>query len=448
MNTPLPEGTSLAAFIAEKQAAGKRVFTTSRSGIITHQRCPRRRYLGYHYKGTGIVRVKLAAPLATGGYTHVALAELLRGRSAEDAAGLAMEQYQQECSVRGLDLESTENVSQVAAEQIALVEAFTHLASRRVIPQLMEEYEIMEVEREEWFVLYEDNQLVLVLEARADALLRERSQYKPVEYAAVVGGNTGEMAEVGESDLYVLSWKTAATWDRRKAKEARVDMQGLSEAYAVELRVGEPVLGTKMVHLIKGKRKEYPDDSGNYIQSSPFVHAWMSGAGPTPQFAWTYSWQDPDQVNDWGKPVQHRLGKGWRHCFIPDVMPISEWVQMLDEGRVQLEAGDCLAKQFISPMPEPRSPEQKQSWLRQVETQELAIAGFVEALDNYDPADDVAEFLDAMFPQYTHSCNYPTQCAFWDLCHGNEEVENPMTLFQIRAPHHPGESMLSGSDEL
>lgn len=446
MTPTLPTGASLADFVREKQAAGKRVFTTSRSAAITHQRCPRRRYLGYHYEGSGITRAKLYAPLATGGYTHVALAELLKGRSSEDAAGVASELYQADCSARGLELEKTEDQSQVAAEQIGLVHAFTHLAARRVIPQLLEEYEILDVEREEWFVLYEDGSMCLIMEARCDALLREKAQPMSAfekEHITIVPG--GRMDFNG--DLYVLSWKTAASWDRRKAKDAKVDMQGLSEAYAVELRVGEPVIGTKMVHLLKGKRKEYPDDSGHYIQSSPFVHAWMNGAGPTPQFAWTYSWTDPDQVNDWGKPLSHRLGKGWKHVFIPDVMPIAEWVQMLDEGAVQPEAGDALAKQFISPMPEPRSPQQKQAWLRQIEAQEIAIASYVSALADDTIAEDRETMLDTLFPQFTHSCNYPTQCSFWELCWTSEDVDNPITLYQIRQAHHPGEQMLTGDDQ-
>lgn len=455
--TSLPAGASLAAFIAEKRGQGKRVFTTSRSAAITHQRCPRRRYLGYHYEGTGITKTKLATPLATGGYTHVALAELLKGKDAFDACGLAAEQYEAECTARGLDLESTENQTQVMIEQRSLVVAFTHLAARRVIPQLLEEYEIVDVEREEWFVLYEDGQLVVVMEARSDGLLREKT-------AQVCDGGVGRKpVELSSSgDLYVLSWKTAASWDRRKAREAKTDMQGLSEAYAIELRVGEPVMGTKMVHLLKGKRKEYPEGSGNYIQSSPLVHAWMNSAGPTPQFAWTFNWSDPDQVNDWGKPVQHRLGKGWKHVFIPDVMPVAEWVQMLDEGVVQPEAGDALDRQFVAPMPEPRSPEQKKNWLEQIEAQEVHIVDFLQQLEAPPPhihgagvTDDVRAsyneqhhegLMNAMFPQFTHSCNYPGHCSFWELCWSSEEVDNPITLYQIREPHHPGEQMIMGDD--
>lgn len=436
--SPLPSGVSLQDFIREKQAEGKRVFTTSRSQIITHQRCPRRRFKAYHEQGLGITKIKLAPPLATGGYAHQGWALLLKGHSAEEAAGYAAEKYREEMSVRGLDLDPTEDQLMVAAEQSALVEAFIHLAARRVIPQLLQEYEILDVEREEWFVLYEDQRVCLVLEARCDGLLRERN-------AVVMMANNQTLPVLG--DLYVLSWKTLASWDKRTRKEAKTDMQGLSEAYAVELRVQEPVLGAKMVHFLKGKRKEWPDDSGRYIQSSPFVHAWMNSTGPRPEFAWAYSWSDPNDVNEWGRPVNHRLGKGWKHCFIPDVMSVAEWVQMLDEGAVQPEIGrDALEAQYISPMPEPRSPAQKQHWLNQIETQEMSITTFLESLEHADAEDTVEEMLDSYFPQFTHSCNYPGECSFWNLCHTSEEVANPESLYQIRQPHHPGETLLSSED--
>lgn len=448
MPSTLPSGASLQEFIRERQFQGKRVFTTSRSAVITHQRCPRRRYLGYHYEGKGITKQKLSAPLATGGYTHIGLASLLKGSSVEEACGLAVDKYTEELATRGLDLEANEDQAMVAAEQVALTEAFIHLAHRRVIPQLLEDYHLIDVEREEWFVLYEDAKMCLILEARCDGLLREKPSAAPAQWRA------DEIATGALGDLYVLSWKTLASWGRRQRLDAKTDMQGLSEAYAVELRVDEPVLGSKMIHFLKGKRKEYPEDSGRYIQGSPFVHAWMNATGPTPQFAWTYFWSSPDDINEWGRPVNHRLGKGWKHCFIPDVMPIAEWIQMLDEGQVQKEIEqDALAKQFISPMPEPRSPQQKQRWLRQIETQEMALTTYLEALESAKRLEsakleelDIEELLDSYFPQYSHSCNYPTECTFWHLCHTSEEVDNPMSLYQIRQPHHPGESLISGED--
>jgi len=246
-------------------------------------------------------------------------------------------------------------------------------------------------------------------------------------------------------DIYILSWKTTRTWDDRKLDDAKTNMQGLSEAYAVELRTGQHIMGAKMVHFLTGRRSESPKGSGRWISGSPLVHAWMNASGPTPQFAWSYYWTDPDQVSDFGKPVEHRLGKGWKSVFIPDIMPVPEWVDMLASGTVQPEAGDCLGEQFVTPMPEPRSPQQRHNWLVQLENQEVAVAEYADQLAHADPA-QVDELLNYMFPQYTHSCNYPGECEFWHLCWGGEDVDNPISLYQIRQPNHPGEGMI-GEEE-
>jgi len=443
--TSLPAGASLADFIHDRQASGRRVVTVSRSEMITHKGCQRRHYYEKVYGGRGIVKIKLDAPLATGGYVHVGLAELLKGHSATDAAWMATQLYMAECEARGMQVEKTEDMGQVVREQIGLTEAIIHLCARRTLPRLLEDYEVVDVEREEWFVLYEDSKLTIIMEARCDGLLRTRQTRK-------IGGAYSEKsfpvaAELTTGDLYVLSWKTASRWDSRAAKEAKVDMQGLSEAYAVELRVGEPVMGAQMCYFIKGQRKEYPQDSGQYIQSSPFVHAWMNGSGPTPQFAWTYTWDDPELVNDWGKPVGHRLGKGWRHCFIPDHMPVPEWIQMLDEGHVQPEAGDCLESQFVMPMPEARTPAQRFHWLRQAEAHALEIAASSAAIAGAQDQEDLEYLLDVVARQTERACNYPRACTFWELCWGGEDVENPITLYQIRDPNHPGDALIYGVEE-
>src|SRR5215467_11758074 len=97
----LPAGASLIDFITEKQTH-KRVFVISRSALITHKGCARRYYYEKLYNGKGIVKIKLDAPLATGGYTHVGEAELLKGHSAVDAAWMATQLYQAECDARGM----------------------------------------------------------------------------------------------------------------------------------------------------------------------------------------------------------------------------------------------------------------------------------------------------------------------------------------------------------
>ncbi len=460
---PLPEGSpDLSAFVKGALALGKRVYFTSRSQIIAHQRCPRFRWWSTVYGGRGITRKRLDVPLSTGGFTHTGLALLLAGHSPEDTIGTVRESYMEEVEKRGLQLEQGERQEQAATEQLALMEAFVWLTHYRVLPELRAEYEIVEIERDEWFVLYEDAGSVIIVETRADALLREKAS------SAFIGGirafnslgnviaGTEQVQQLSPDvthpgDLYILSWKTAAVWDRRKAREAKIDMQGLSEAYPIELRLNEPVIGVKMVHLLKGKRQEDDWNPGTWLQRSPLIRAWLNVSGPVPQWAWAFSWKDPLEVNArTGRPVGHKLGKDWRLVFIPDHMPIREWMDMLNANAVQPDAGDCLAAQFISPLPEPRSDLQKRNWLQQTETQEIGIAQFIEELkmvpaDSEDGEGD--RMLNAYFPKYTHSCNYPKECQFWALCHGGETVEgeeltDPLSLFQVRTPHHPGEGLI------
>ena len=438
----------LSAFVTACLAAGKRVYFTNRSSIIAHQRCPRYRWWSTVYGGRGIAKKRLDVPLSTGGFTHQALALLMEGKSPDESIGVVRSSYMEEVAKRGLALEMSERQEMVAAEQLALMEAFTWLAHMKVLPELRAEYEIVDLEREEWFVLYEDSKSVIIVETRADGLLRERHQAvtnpPTPDYQAVAGQASG----LG-GDLYLLSWKTAAVWDRRKAREAKVDMQGLSEAYPVELRLNEPILGVKMVHFLKGRRLEDDWNPGTWLQRSPLIRAWMNASGPVPEWAWTYAWKDTEEVNDrTGRPVSHKLGKGWRLVFIPDHMPIKEWMQMLLAGVVQPNAGDCLEMQYIAPMPEPRSDLQKRNWLQQTETQEIGIAQFTEELRALSAdAEEGDRMLNAYFPMYTHSCNYPVECPYWYLCHGGESVEgeeetDPMSVFQTRTPHHPGEGLL------
>lgn len=432
----------LKRFIEYCVGRGKRVWFTNRSQIIAHQRCPRFRWWTYHYSGRGIVKKKLDVPLSTGGFTHMGLALLLSGRSADEAVGIVNDAYMAEVSARELDLERSEQQAMVAAEQMALCEAFLRLAALRVIPELLTEYEIVDVEREEWYVLYEDDRNVIVVETRPDALLRERA-------TSMQDVTQNSITQI-DGDLYLLSWKTKGNkWDSRAAREAKVDMQGLSESYPVELRMNQPVMGIKMVHLLKGSREEDEWNPGTWLQRSPLIRAFLNATGPTPEWAWAFNWKDPFKVNErTGKPVSHRLPKGYRLVFIPDHMPIKEWIDMLNAGTVQPDAGDCLQRQYISPMPELRSDAQKQELLHEIAAQESRI---IRSLDAVSSASAIESDLSTEFPKYRHSCNYPKKCPCWDLCHGaeypeEEGVSDPLTLYQIRTPHHPGEDLRLGEE--
>jgi len=281
---------------------------TDRSRIVTADRCKRRRFLEYHQDGTGIVPTKMPLPLAVGIAVHAGLAVLLQEKQEQITADATQAGYWSDVTIedhavaaalrefaqfsQSLEVDTTESAamqptpaadvfqSQVVAqarelgmdeaaiaglardpavarsefdrylqqEQAALVEGMVRAYARRRLRPLLEQFEVLEVEREgewklsEWeecvnchkeFVAGEglndchncgycdkDNGRIsreLWFMSRPDALLRERQS----------------------NELYLLSYKTTATWDARKARDIEHDMQGLSEGVEVERRLGE-----------------------------------------------------------------------------------------------------------------------------------------------------------------------------------------------------------------
>jgi hypothetical protein len=463
----------------EPSRATDAVRVTSRSAMIAFQRCPRMDYWGYEWNGTGLVPVKLVVPLATGGYVHTGLGAVtghaIGGRPLPDAQGIdyivadVLAKYDAEVERRGIQAEENEDIAYTIAEQRALTEALIRLAALRVIPEMLEDFEVLEVEREDAALLTPE----ILLQGRADALLRERAS----------------------GDLYVLSWKTTKQWDKRKDADARYDMQGISEAwlierrfaewahqivkyledpeqlqewrwsdghlevvrrldhevlgipawfpkYAANLDLGHPpqILGIKMVHLLKGRREESEAAPGRWEHKSPLIRGYVDPTGPEPKYAWSYYWTCsethpmrksqyyPDGRCPGGR--KHRLGDAYQPFYAWERMGVKEWIEMLAAGAVQPEAGDCLGKQHVSPMPYARSPTQREAWLTQAREQEEHVA----------LASRRQIRLDKDFPQYTHSCTYPGKCAYIPLCFESPELAaDPLAtgLYQIREPHHP-----------
>jgi hypothetical protein len=113
-------------------------------------------------------------------------------------------------------------------EQASLVEALVRAYARRRLRPLLEQFVVLEVEREgEWQMASwlpgwsmapeSEHSWQLWFMSRPDALLLERESQQ----------------------LYILSFKTAAQWDIRKERDAQHDMQGISEAIEPERRLAE-----------------------------------------------------------------------------------------------------------------------------------------------------------------------------------------------------------------
>jgi hypothetical protein len=383
-------------------------FLTSRSAIKEFHRCPRARYYQYHHLGTGIVPASHSIPLVVGSVVHVGLESLILGEDVEMAVSKTLTSYEEMLAGRGFEPDSDRtDTYYVYLEQKALVEALIRAFYFRGLPKFLEEYRIIRTEREVPLALTSE----VILETRSD----------------------GELENLGLGGTYILSWKTTNSYDRRKEKDNETDDQGLSE-WAALMQEHEDIAGVQMVYLKKGTRTEWPANSGLYYQNSSLVRPWMKDEIPAPRFAHSYEWED--------ETGSHRLGKGWRRVNIWEIMSIKEWIDLLESGRIQPEAGDYLTGVVIMPPPYSRKEDEIEDWVEQAGFQERKVAGALEnrrIMQTLDPDRfNERSWLNAQFPQHRRSCNYPTACSFKSLCFGPIQIDSALESgkFIKRTPHH------------
>lgn len=460
---------------------------SDRSRLMEYQRCPRSRYLGYQWGGTGIRRIRQSIPLATGQFVHVGLEDLLRQVMAmedqphahlrvdvERAVKAAVDGYQKEVQARGLDVELGEDGQAVADEQIALTEGLVraYVKAPTGLQALLSQYRIVEVEREDVWERFTEPDITF--QSRADALLQERSS----------------------GDLYVLSLKTAATNDWRKDNENRHDVQGLSEVAVIERRLrtwyenwqrnGSPkpssesgvkhqnwsdatcgifsaidspprIMGVQMVFLVKGQRRQ-AYDGGPYQTASHLLKGYYKEDVTDREYAWkselpcpgagmhvvAYTKKGPKLCE--GKKF-HKLGVDW-HQFDTwrgdGSMGVKEWIDMLASGTVQVEAGDPFGSVVWMPLPYFRQDQDMQDWVEQAQAQEqlVTIAAADVERTRVEAPQVLRRLLNISFPQYRRACDWPSACQFIPICFGDETgLTNPFGtgMFQARQPHHQAE---------
>jgi hypothetical protein len=289
-------------------------------------------------------------------------------------------------------------------EQAALVEGMVRAYARRRLRPLLEEFEVLEVEREgDWELAY------IKEEASWDALCTHCGQDYGKhcgddcqdEHGVAIGTHYERLAaEIrfmsrpdallrsrSDNSLYLLSYKTAAAWDVRKARDAEHDMQGLSEGVEVERRLGEwwtqvhqgdsfkaqlgfniptpmykflrglsappRILGIRYEYLLKGARYADKDLSARFglnvwAQRSHLIRAYHNDSMIAPESrttgsgfgnyagAWCWSY---DHLKDDGS-TSKLYYKTWRPRAVWESMPIRRWIDMLDTATMAMSAYD------------------------------------------------------------------------------------------------------------
>jgi hypothetical protein len=522
---------------------------TDRSRIETYQRCPRMRWLEYHEGpgGRGIVPTRKPLPLALGGSVHKGLefmlnwamesyatdGELGMPRTMEDeAVAAALADFATHRSALALDLaESTAIAAEVdpkdsgfdaqvlatardlgmapddptmqellgrqrnaAAEfddwlwreQGALVEGLVRAYARQRLGPLLEEFEVLEVEREGDWELAE--------------LREEVIQESPVYNVLVDGAEIRFMSRPdallrnrNDNSLYLLSYKTAATWDVRKARDAEHDMQGLSEGIEVERRLGEwwnelyhepeqhkmicnalgisaamykflvsipappRILGIRYEYLLKGYRAEDRDLSARFgirvwSQRSHLLTRYVATSTPARGVA-AYAVGDQCWSYDYHKEDGSTSKLSWQNWKRQSVWDggcgVKAWIDALDATAETMSAYDSttgaeprslgysgpaqslgftathpLDEVFPAPLTVYRQDDQLRDWIEQVEAQETRVVESVAAVEAANDEGERRHLLNKFFPMSRKSCSYPSECAMVRLCFGGEDIRH------------------------
>lgn len=438
---------------------------TSNSAYQTYMTCPRKRWWAYEALSKpeagvrGLERQRMSLPLSTGGWCHRVAQGLFVIASGGDMSGLWQElmaeahpvaadalnslpamptglsttQWIGECVIgygseahsRGLDLglqmdgslPEEKFVERTIEEQSALLEAFGWAFLRVRLPRLLEEYELVDVEREEYTLLSGD----VGLQSRCDAVLRRKS----------------------DGRLFIYNLKTSGNPDKRWKDSFEVDAQLMTETLAVERRLGERVYGVIIDGFDKGMRvemdfttfKERPKDGAEkwYGQRSRLIYGYKCEDIPgrptlydfegTTRKGWGKFavWQErfecSNQIADWGRS------------------PVAYWVNWLPVEQVE--------SVFITLPPIMRSDRAVESAVRQIVSTERRIRKDREQVERQEmviegPNDiSVIVDLDIAFPQSFKSCIYPSRCSYFEICHGSAGDDPQSNGFQPRTSNHP-----------
>ena len=386
------------------------VFSTSAAKAYLD--CPRKRWLQYHApNGTatgGLERTVMSVALSTGIYVHNGLASLLQENALEDVIDNVLADYYEECHARRLEVEAGSEWTYTMDEQAALIEAQLRGAAIVLLPRLLADYDVIDIEREETVQMAS----TITFMSRADAVLRRKT----------------------DKALFVLNWKTVGGAGDWWAKRFEYDVQTLSECVGIEQRLGERVAGVLIVGLDKGKRMPPSDREKEmgvtqYRQASPLIYGYKTDANP-PATRAMYQ-------------VDYTRAKGWKRFPVwddPDGMTVKRWID-------DVVPRETLEAQFVQLPPIMRQDAHVDAWRRQTLAREARIERDVrvmkEHIDNDYP--ETPFVLDALFEQNSDACVRFGPCPMLSICWDAQVATDPIGsgLFRARRPHHSYEVALT-----
>jgi hypothetical protein len=383
----------------------------------------RYRYWRYEHDGVGVERPGNWLDPLIGTAVHIGIEAALAGMGVEDCVARAREEMLsalREGPIMvyrpGPDPNADFDEGMLLAE--ALVRGWVAVR----LPAILADYDVLFMERE-MTKEYTWGPAKVIQLTRPDIVLRRKS----------------------DRSIFIMNLKTASRVDQKWRDKWRYDMQTFSEALAVEELLGEPVAGTIMAGLVKGSRMDYPKGSGDYHWDCPLLFAWhRRGEPPMTEDTWEarfeYACTAPHTMGNGRKCPgnrNHRLSGVHRASVAGRLGGISGWISYLAVNDLPF-----LESQFVELTPILRSAYDIERWKRQKLPSEVRIRenrDYLLTLAEDDPSQE--DLLDQWFPMSTAdgNCLWPSECTFFQVCHGTARDDLAGHGFAPRTANHPGE---------
>jgi hypothetical protein len=395
------------------------IYLTDRSRISAREDCERKRYLNYDFdvdgNMMGLQRRETSLALLDGTELHEAHARLLafhaglpEGVSLDETVNAMRGSFHKVIEERGVH--GDWDYSILIEEQLALLEGLLRTFELKWIPRLLEEFDIVTIEKPMDWELAPG----LVQKLRFDVVMRRKS----------------------DSQLVILDYKTMKYGSDAWAQKLERSRQTSLYILAAQEMFGESV-EIAYLGLIKGSnRKDTAFSSpffGQRIQSSAFCYAYKLSGGDGDVYTSKYTSK-----------------KGFKKVRTYEQMPMSEWVKWLENNE-----SDELDKIFIFAPPFNPTPRQMARVRDLVVREELE---YVQNIRRYQEmrekgittgSDDLLDKADAFLdliaaPMREDSCfKYGDEhrCEFYDICFNEGAIDNVLGDGQFieREAHHSRE---------
>lgn len=414
---------------------------TSRSAVLCDKVCSYKRFITYHAEGTGLVPEYESLDLIIGTVIHRGLqhlfehcrlhkdGETLSEACIDEAIVEAYKTWHEILSIKQIALHSgeEERLAWILAEQECLFEGLIRAFAIRRLPAILEEYIILEVEKEEVFKNFSEKVCFVcngykerVTESETGPVFnicKDCNGTGIIHPVIFLGKADGLFLRKSDNKIVQLSIKTASTYPEVTERNILHDMQGVSEQVCTndrldrlskaldiipldesinsyisknpssELAKTSPelidyllkwedeenspkVYAVQYEFLIKGQRKQDPWMSGIYKQNNFLIHPYKMESMMTISGGQIgHSPSDYKTSFGKGKPP-----KGWDKIDIWEDIGIKNWVEMLALGKVQPEEGNLLDSLLITPSLILRTEEEMEEWLVSTRFREEEIA--------------------------------------------------------------------------